>query len=340
MVGFNNTTDTYDPGRGKALFDTIYCYSVLVWRVYLTKHQHLIMSICLGLTIIPIVLLNFALSFALYKTGEYRNKSKFFVFLLSMSDMLVGLVTVPAHVVFHTVLSSQRCCWFERLYLFVGQSNGHFSFYSLMVIALERYLHITAALRYGVESRGVAGKLTRLTLTNKGHCSLLFLMVVCSIFHGLVPTYFFGTVRSNLPNIAMVFVRYVIFVAIYILYIRVYFAIRRHVRKNQPLNKKHSEVFRTVITILIAYTVCYMPCVVTDCWVTYYSYVLNSSSPIALRFANYLSFTLVYLNGAINAAILLKANKRALAYNYKLLSVICPFLSAPTTIIGQNSIRL
>ena len=339
MTALNNTTEFYDLGRGKALFDSIYCYSVLVWRIYFTKHQHLIMSICLGLTVLPIVLFNFALSFALYKIGEWRNKSKFFMFILSISDMLVGLVTVPVHVIFHTVLSNQRSCWFERVFLFVGQINGHFSFYSLMVIALERYLHITAALRYGVESRGIAGMLTRLTLTNKGHFFLLFLMVICSILHGLVPTYFFGKVRSNIPNIIMVLVRYAIFTAIYILYIRVYIAIRKHVRKNQPLNKKHTEVFRTVITILIVYTVCYVPCVVTDCWLTYYSYVLNSASPINLRFANYLSFILLYLNGAINAVLLLKANKRALAYIYKRLSVIRPSLNLQTTTV-QNSIRV
>ena len=336
MFDFNNTTEIHDSEDDFALYETFDCYSVLVWRVYLSDQQQLILSICFGLTILPVVILNFALSFALYKLGDWRNKSKFFIFVLSISDTIFGLVAVPAHIVLSTALGSERSCWFERAFLFAAQSNGHFSFYTIMAIALERYLHVTSALRYGAVSRGVAGFLTRLTSTTKGHWILLLIMLILSLIHGLVPTYFFGKVQSNIPNIIMVFVRFIILAAIYISYIRMYIEIKKHVRANRPLNQRHNKAFRTVVTILIIYTVSFIPGIVTDFWTSYYSYVKESAAPTTLRFTYYLSFTLVYLNGAINAGVLIKANRRVLVYYRKCLSATFPCIDLP--VISEGSV--
>ena len=336
MFDFNNTTEIHDSEDDFALYETFDCYSVLVWRVYLSDQQQLILSICFGLTILPVVILNFALSFALYKLGDWRNKSKFFIFVLSISDTIFGLVAVPAHIVLSTALGSERSCWFERAFLFAAQSNGHFSFYTIMAIALERYLHVTSALRYGAVSRGVAGFLTRLTSTTKGHWILLLIMLILSLIHGLVPTYFFGKVQSNIPNIIMVFVRFIILAAIYISYIRMYIEIKKHVRANRPLNQRHNKAFRTVVTILIIYTVSFIPGIVTDFWTSYYSYVKESAAPTTLRFTYYLSFTLVYLNGAINAGVLMKANRRVLVYYRKCLSATFPCIDLP--VISEGSV--
>ena len=329
MHDFNNTTEIHNSEDNFALYETYDCYSVLVWRVYLSDQQLLVLSICFGLTILPVVILNFALSFALYKLGDWRKKSKFFIFVLSISDTLFGLVAVPAHIVLSTALGSERSCWFERAFLFVAQTNGHFSFYTIMAIALERYLHVTSALRYGVESRGIAGYLTRLTSTTKGHYILLLFILILSLIHGLVPTYFFGGVQSNIPNIVVVFVRIAILVATYISYVRMYIEIRKHVRANRPLNQKHNKAFRTVATILIIYTVSYITTFVTNAWVSYYSYVKETAAPTTLRFTYYLSFTLIYLNGAMNAGVLIKANRRVLVYYKKRLSVIFPCVDLP-----------
>ena len=335
MIDFNNTTEIHDYEDDFALYEAYDCYSVLVWRVSLSDQQQLVLSICLGLTILPVVILNFALSFALYALGDLRNKSKFFIFVLSISDTVFGLVAVPAHVVLYTALGSERSCWFERAFLFGAQTNGHFSFYTIMAIALERYLHVTSALRYGVESRGIAGYLTRLTSTTKGHCILLSIMFILSLIHGLVPTYFFGRVQSNIPNIVMVFVRFIILAAIYISYVRMYIEIRKHVRANRPLNQKHNKAFRTVVTILIIYTISFIPGMVTDFWTSYYSYVKETAAPTTLRFTYYLTFTLVYLNAAINAGVLIKANRRVLVYYKKRLSATFPCIDLPVTSEGS-----
>ena len=314
MLDFNNVTNIPDSGENGALYKKFDCYSALVWQVYLSDKQQLVVGISSGLTIVPIVALNFALSFALYKLGDWRKKSKFFIFVLSISDTVFGLVVVPAHIVISTALGSERSCWFERAFLFVAQTNGHFSFYTIMAIALERYLHVTSALRYGVENRGIAGYLTRLTSTTKGHYILLLFILILSLIHGLVPTYFFGGVQSNIPNIVVVFVRIAILAATYISYVRMYIEIRKHVRANRPLNQKHNKAFRTVVTILIIYTISFIPGIVTDFWTSYYSYVKETAAPTTLRFTYYLSFTLIYLNGAMNAGVLIKDNRRVLEY--------------------------
>ena len=225
------------------------------------------------------------------------------MFVLSVSDTVSGLVTVPAYVILGTVLGRKLSCWFERANLFVAQTNLHFSFYTILAIALERYLHITSALRYGVESRGMAGYLTGLTSTTKGHYTLLPVMFILSVYHGLVATHFFGKVESDVPSIVNMFVYLLILAAIYISYVRMCFAIRKHVRANRPLNQTHNQAFRTVVTILIIYTVIFIPFIVTDFWTAYYIYVKRSAAPITLRFTHYLSLALVCVNGAINAVV-------------------------------------
>ena len=317
----NNTTSVKS-GAGISsgnviMIDAIECYSVLAWRIYLQQYQHLTLAFCFSLTVLPVVLLNFALSFGLYKVGELRKKSKFLIFALGISDTVFGLVVIPLNIILVTALKYQRSCWFETTFLFVGQANGHFSFYTVMAIALERYLNIVSALKFGAETQSLTGRITRSISSKKGHRVLIIVMSICSLLNGLVTTYFFGTVRTSWPNFFMVCLRLTILFTIYILYSCMYFAIKKHVRQNQPLNSKHSQVFRTVATILIIYTICYIPCLTLDMWTSYYSYMKKSAAPNILRFLYYLSFFPVYMNGAFNAGILLKANKRALEYNLR-----------------------
>ena len=315
MIHLNSSTKMHYFGWHGELYGTIDCYSVAVWRVYLSDQQRLVLSISYGLTIFPIVVLNFALSFGLYKLGDWKQKSTFFVFVLSVSDTVSGLVAVPAYVILGTVLGRERSCWFERVSLFVAQTTLHFSCCTILAIALERYLHITSALRYGIESRGMAGYLTRLTSTTKGHYTLLPVMFILSVYHGLA-TQLFGKVESDVPSIVNMFVYLLILAAIYISYVRMYFAIRKHVRVNRPLNQTHNQAFRTVVTILISYTVIFIPFIVTYFWTAYYIYVKRSAVPITLRFTHYLSLALVCVNGAINAVVLLKVNRQVMLYYY------------------------
>ena len=120
-----------------------------------------------------------------------------------------------------------------------------------------------------------------------------------------------------------------------------YIEIRKHVRANRPLNQKHNKAFRTVVTIeinsmvvtiLIIYTISFIPGMVTDFWTSYYSYVKETAAPTTLRFSYYLTFTFVQLNGAMNASVLIKANRRVLVYYKKRLSVIFPCIDLPVKV--------
>lgn len=321
----NNTVDVpagnYTLNKAVSI-ESIICYSVLVWRIYLPRYQHLTIAISFSLTILPVTLANFALSYGLYKVGDWKRKSKFFIFALGISDMLCGLVTIPSNVLFVTKLSYERVCWFEITFLFVGQANGHMSFYLLMAIALERYLNVMAALKFG---ETFSRRLARFVSSDRGHRILFSAIVCCSLLHGLVSSYFFNHVRSNVANYLMMGVRTVILFTIYVVYFRIYFAIKKYDNDSQVLAiNQHRATLRTVITLLIIYTVCYVPCLLTDFWTSYYSYVKKSAAPSSLRFTYYLSFTLVYLNAAINAVVLLRANKKALSYDLSILAEAFP----------------
>ena len=302
--------------------DSIHCYTALVWRVYLPRYQRLIVASSLGLTILPVVLTNLALSFSLYKSGEWKKKSKFFIFALGISDTLFGLVTIPNNVVLMTLFGDRRSCWFETVFMFIGQTNGHISFYMMVIIALERYLSVATTLNLGITHKLV--RFTTFLSSTTGHRVVLAVVACCSMFHGTVACYFFGYARgSHAANVLMMVVRFIVLFAIYFCYFRIYLALKKYVRiKNDLPIKRHRKTFRTIATILIIYTVCYAPFIVIDIWRAYYTFALQTAAPNALRFALALAFVFVYLNNAINAVVFLRANRKAKVCILRVISTV------------------
>ena len=305
--------------------DSIHCYSALVWRVYLPRYQKLALTSCFGLTILPVVLTNLALCFGMYKSGDWKRKSKFFIFTLGISDTLFGLVTIPNNVVLMTLFGDRRSCRFETVFLFIGQTNGHVSFYMMMAIALERYLNVAISLKFGTADRSVL--FARFLSSTTGHRLAISVLLLWSMLHGIVSCYFFGYTRgNNVPNYLMMAARFIVLFAIYFCYIRIYLALKKYVLNQSdhlPVNR-HRKAFRTIATVLIIYTVCYVPCTAIDIWTAYYTFVLQTAAPNALRFAYYLSFVFVYLNGAINAVVFIRANKKALVCILRVIRAVFP----------------
>lgn len=291
------------------------CYTILAWRIILTNKQSTTIAVCCAVNILPVVLLNSALCFALYTTGKVAKASKFLIFILSLSDCATGLVTIPASVVLTTTLSHQRCCWLEMFTMFFGQSTGHFSFYIIMAIAVQRYLKVTPSLKFiGTFQQSI------LSLTGLKVATLVILL--WSLFHGLVSTYFFGNVTSKVLNAAMVIVRLLIFVIVCVCYFRMYWSIRQHMNEEPQQQgtslqthsqENYKKFVKTVSITLIVLAVTYLPLMATDMWTRYYTLIKKIAAPQLPRFLYYLSFTMFFSNGAFNAIIFLRADKDLLA---------------------------
>ena len=306
---FNSTSRHIEQIKFSA--SNLTCYTSLAWRIILTNKQSTTIAVCYAVTIFPIVLLNSALCFALYTTGKVAKASRFLIFILSLSDCMTGLVTIPASVVLTTALSHKRNCWLEMSVMFFGQSNGHFSFYITMAIAMQRYLKVTPSLKFIGTFRESVLSLTGLKVAT-------LVLLLWSFCHGLVSTYFFGHVKSTVPNMTMVVVRLLILVIVYVCYFRMYWSIKRHVNE-EPLQhsqslqkhgqKTYKKFVKTVSLILIILAVTFLPALATDMWTGYYTLIKNTAAPRLPRFLYYLSFTAIYSNGIFNAIMFLRADK-------------------------------
>ena len=303
------------------------CYTAVAWRIYLTKKQNLILSIFYGSTVIPVVVLNSLLCYALSTLGQWKKQSRVLIFLLSVSDALMGFVSIPGTILLTTIFSHQRHCLIERLIVFFGQANGHFSFYIILAIAMQRFVK----LQWSYLDKCI---LTRIVLTKSGMTTMISSIFLFSCAHGLVSTYFFGLIDTPVPNIVMMILRGIIFVLIQFCYYRVYIGVRNHIKRNPLPNcngsnnldrqdeKKatnqalYSKINRTVLFAMLLLALSYLPATVADIWTGYYSLFLGTQAPILPRFVFYLSFTTIFLNCALNAGVFIYHDWRSLGRVY------------------------
>ena len=330
---------------------TLSCYTTVAWRIILSSAQLKTVAASVSVLILPTILLNFAVCIALFKTKQLKSSSRFLVFVLSVSDLIAGIFTIPLTVILFTLFGNTRSCWFERMLVFVGGVNGHFSLYIILAIAIQRYLKIKASPKSSVI-------LARAFQSKSGLRVLVFACGVWSILHGLVSVYFFGAKTNNIPNIIMMFLRTIIMLIIYVYYFRLYFTIKKHVqnrarwqqpgkqqrqqkqkqqqpheKQQQPQQKQQQQpaqlemkarstsgpnvydaFFKTVFLILVIFAVCYVPVLAFDVWTGYYTLIRKTAAPQLSRFLYFLAHCPMFMNSTLNAAVFLYRDKNARDY--------------------------
>ena len=296
------------------------CYTTVAWRIILTKPQSIAIAVSYSFMILPAILSNTVLCVALYKTGGLVKISKCFVFMLSLSDAISGLVTMPGSVILSSAFSHQRCCWLERTVMFIGQTNGHFSFYMILTIAVHRYIKIRPTNNYWIEYLSESTSLKAVFVSS----------LVLSIIHGFVSTYFFGALTTNIPNIFMLVVRAVILAIVIAFYLRLYLSIKQQIKMSTMLqnssneqssseslearrNKRYSRGFFTISLILVMIVISYLPAVVTDIWTGSYTF-RGVAAPRISRFLYFLSYTSIFANCSLNAMVFLYRDKDSMEY--------------------------
>lgn len=307
------------------------CYTTVAWRMILSPDQNLAIGVSYSFCILPTVILNAALCFALYKTKQLGKTSKFLVFLLSFSDCLSGLISVPGSVILFTLYGNTRNCWYERGLMFFGQTNGHFSLYIIMTLAIQKYFNVRPTFNKGNSC------FEGLLESKRGLNVVVLICFGWSIFHGLVSVYFFGYVTSTIPNKILMVLRSVIVIVIYIFYFRLYFSIKRYLKKKdksksmqdvsattslnnqrEKVKKLYNGFFRTIYFVLIAFAVSYVPVISMDTWTGYYTLFKKTAAPNLPRFLYFLSHSTLFFNCAVNAFLFLRRDEAVSKFYSKL----------------------
>ena len=234
---------------------------------------------------------------ALRKTSSINSTSNSLLCSLALSDLMVGLVVQPLHVIYcvYGIIGGPRVRCYSRI-MFAWSSDYFIavSFLTIVAISLDRYLSLCLHHRY------------RLAMTRGRTIGVIVLIwILCLSF----PVGRF--VSSSIPMIlsSVVFIVFLI-IPSYAVY-KIYRFLRQHEIQitsqfqHPAANKKKIAGFnmpqykRSVITLLCIYfalLVCFLPSVfVTVAWVT-----ADRSGKLALIKVGNFSLTFLMFNSSLN----------------------------------------
>ena len=111
--------------------------------------SHLITWAVVSSILSPIIIVsNTALIYSLYKTQQLTTITNKYILIMNISDLGVGIFVLPLVVVMICVKDTFRNCIFELCLQYFALLLAYFSFFLLMCISLDRYIHVTKLNKY------------------------------------------------------------------------------------------------------------------------------------------------------------------------------------------------
>ena len=288
-----------------------HCHTAFAERSVLSKAQTLTIAGLLCLLSPMTCIVNVLLCYALVKTKQMKQKSQRFIFILGISDLCVGTISIPLLVVTFSYFHIQPECWYERFSLFISHFNTRMTAYVVFMIGIDRYFNITTDLR----SQNTFGKYIG---SDIGHRVLLAIVTTTCAIQAAVAIIDFE--NRSLPNSISSAFDAIIYFTYLFLYIRLFYKIRKFSRNNSlhltaagdssaAIRPKYvRNLIKTVIYLLLTVGFCYLPYVVVKFITTYVKYRLNKTVSQTLRFVHYLSFLPIVFNSFLNTVIILNRN--------------------------------
>ena len=280
-------------------------------RTNLTTLQNL--TVVIGLSVISpiIIVLNLLLIIGLAKTKELRNAPGILLLLLSISDCLIGLVSIPIQIVLFTAFKTHPACTLEYMTHAVGHFTGHFSGYMIAVISFQRNVLINPNLK-------PRNCFSSFLVKKRGLMVLVAVTFVVTLAETIVSVIFY---YEFIARLMLSILDSVIFAYVYVTYFWVYFKVWRfskkitekQTKKKTTIRAHEDRLAKTVALILIATAICYLPYQITVGM--RWTKMRDRQKPsMELRFGIYLSLIVLYCNSAVNAAIIIWRSRKIRIY--------------------------
>ena len=290
------------------------CYSM--WPLAVSTDHLIIWSITCWILSAVMVPLNIFLIYALCKTNQIGLITNKFIALMSTSDTLIGALVLPCISVMLTRKANQQLsCTFELSVQYLAFVFGYISFFSLIAVAFDRYLHLTKLTKYNtfMSPRKMKFIIAGICLT-----SVVFAIIIL-----LLPS-FYLQMLTNATNLIGIF-------GTFMVYLTVLRRITSH-SKAMELNqtskvknindsmkrKRDASVTKTVTILLGSVLVLYMPYNVTTSLWTYYRYHKRIQSNEILSVSVFWSYLALFCNGIANACVFGHGNRRIRDYTSSL----------------------
>ncbi len=250
-------------------------------------------------------ILNSLLITVLYKLKKLKATSFKFIFLLSISDIFIGILHTVLPIASITIADNKR---FETFKLIEQALIFFFQIFSISMtvsITLDRYIRMKYPLRYDF------------IMTNKKALLLVLLGLSTSI--GFVTAFTLATIADSIFICYVVWMTtgYILFIAVIILYVCTY----RYIKKQLSIVYMHGEVTihirndlgqeyrKAVLIVVLTQTILFLPASVLAFSYTYR--LFNNESPsVAVKVALNWAYTLLYTNSSFNALIFIVCNRK------------------------------
>ena len=252
--------------------------------------------------------LNLFLCYAILKLRLLNRTSFRFILVLTISDLCTILIVEPLHFVQYTFafignVSSHN--W-QLVTQFCGFTFGQFSGVMILIIALDRYLHMKYLNNYS--SVMTEKRSTILILINAATSLICAILFTISSIYG----FFFYI------NIVYLFVDLAVFLICCLVYLQALIKIRTHVADSNIRNDTSRNHIRRadvqfakgVLFIMLAISICYMPYFITGIIAALEKRNQNNGVNQSLAASIYWSMELVLTVPIINTFLLVSFNKK------------------------------
>ena len=156
--------------------------------------QNFVVVTFLGALIPITIMANASLAFALIKTKQIvKHPSHIFIFLLCLSDMFVGAISIPFDIIIFLKFRHIRFCKLELAATFIQIFNTKMSAYIIAVMVL--HIHIKVNPDFKELSR-----IKKWLVSRTGSVFLLVVAFLLAVGHGLSANYSFGNYHKRTPS--------------------------------------------------------------------------------------------------------------------------------------------
>ena len=288
-----------------------YCWTAYGERVILSPSQsNLLAGFFVALSPIAIIS-NALLIWSLFRSKALfqskRCRMNWIILCVSISDIIIGIVTMPLISVLFTEYQFIRFCSLEKVTVFVGVLMNHFTVYNLFFIGLEQYLRLDPRIRS--KNIQVANWLS----SNKGLSFIVLTSLILSVIHAILSTL---DLESRLiPDAINGVLNFALYVICFVFYLAMYLKVRKSsIRTHTALNlnvtsktvgipKYLPKLTRLVYLLLLSSCVCYLPFLLIELAFAYRKFIQRKPITQTLRFINFLTWLPVLFYATLNAMI-------------------------------------
>ena len=276
------------------------CLSTYRGKVFITDNQRYFLVTFDLLVLILNFTANSGVIIALVTAKFMRNTSLILLFLLSISDIFLALITQTLFAILIGGYADQTYCTFEMIVQFFAIFLTHTSGYTIACIGLDRYARMSYLNKYSV------------VVTRRRVFTATFIIYLLSFFQGLL--YVLGTKFDVFEKMKQVAVGIDFFIAlfvvgIYLLTIKVVKEHRNNSQNRDFLANVDRKITHLAAKILLAVLILYGAYIVISVCHMILDKKLKGNAKAWLNFALHFGYLLTYCNSFTNAVLFLTMNK-------------------------------